>query len=61
MSQSDQINEIEEQLRRLQLSSQDTLAKREHEKELHARIQELQKNRIQEYESQQAEGRVRPE
>jgi hypothetical protein len=55
MSESDQRNAIEEQLRQLQLSSQDTPTKREHEKELHARMQELQKHHIQQYESQQAE------
>jgi hypothetical protein len=34
----------------------DTPTNHEHEKELHAKIQGLQKNHIQQYESQQAEG-----
>jgi hypothetical protein len=55
MSKSDQINEIEQQLRNLELSSQDAPTKREHEKELRTRMKDLQKDSVQEYESQQAE------
>jgi hypothetical protein len=58
MSESDQIIEIEQQLRRLRLSSQDLSTKREHERELHARMKDLQNNGFQEYECQQAEGAV---
>jgi hypothetical protein len=58
MSKSDQIDEIEQQLRNLQLSSQDISIKREHERELHVRMKDLQNNSFQEYECQQAEGAV---
>ena len=56
MSKSDQIDEIEQQLRNLQLSSQDISIKREHERELHARMKDLQNDSTQEFECQQAEG-----
>jgi hypothetical protein len=56
MSQIDQIEEIEQQLRRLQLSSQEMPVKQKHEKELHVRIENLRKSNRQEFECQQAEG-----
>jgi hypothetical protein len=55
MSKSDQIDEIEQQLRNLQVSSQDTLIKSKHEKELHTRLKDLQNDSTQEFECQQAE------
>jgi hypothetical protein len=58
MSESDQIIEIEQQLRRLKLSSRDLSTKRELERELHARMKDLQNSSFQEYECQQAEGAV---
>jgi hypothetical protein len=58
MSKSDQIDEIEQQLRNLQLSSQDISIKREHERELHARMKDLRNDSTQEFECQQAEGAV---
>jgi hypothetical protein len=58
MSKSDQIDEIEQQLRNFQLSSQDISIKREHERELHARMKDLQKESTQEFECQQAERAV---
>jgi hypothetical protein len=58
MSKSDQIDEIEQQLRNLQLSSQDTSIKQKHERELHTRLKDLQKDSTQEFECQQAERAV---
>jgi hypothetical protein len=58
MSKIDQIDEIEQELRNLQLSSQDTSIKQKHERELHARLKDLQKDSTQEFERQQAEGAV---
>jgi hypothetical protein len=43
MSRSDQIDEIEQQLRQLKLSSQDVPTKREHEKDLRTKMKDLQK------------------
>jgi hypothetical protein len=56
MSEIDQMEEIEQQLRRLQLSSQEMPVKRKHENELHVRIENLRKSNRQEFERQQAEG-----
>jgi hypothetical protein len=55
MSRSDQIDEIEQQLRQLKLSSQDVPIKCEHEKDLRTKMKDLQKKSFQQFECQQAE------